>query len=172
MAASADGEGARAMTTRPDYPVPADKDDPRFHVLFDYWLGKCRGDRLPGRQHIDPIDLRDLLGRINLIEVERTPELRFRYRVWGSKVTEMVGMDYTGRYAGDLALPTTAERIVEALSLVVRRRAPHFWQVPVPYNDRGFISYRRLALPLASDGETVDMLVALLIEDEATKAEG
>ena len=43
--------------------------------------------------------------------------------------------------------------------------AEGFWQVPVPYNNRDFLSYRRLLLPLASDGETVDMLLALLIED-------
>jgi hypothetical protein len=37
----------------------------------------------------------------------------------------------------------------------------------VPFNNRDFLSFRRLLLPLAADGQTVDTLFALMIEDRA-----
>ena len=151
-----------------DYPVPPALDDPRFRWLFDYWLDRLADGQLPSRADIDPIDFPHLLGRINLIEVLHTqPRMRFRYRLWGTKIADLIGRDYTGRFIEDLMLPTDYRRISGALTETVESHRPHFWQVPIPFIGRDFGSYRRLLLPLASDGETVDLLMALLIEDDS-----
>lgn len=155
-----------------EYPVPSVLDDDRFRWLFDYWLDKVAGGLLPGRADIDPIDFPHLLGRLNLIEVLRTQEqLRFRYRLWGTKISEMIGRDYTGRLVEDVVLPEDYRRISAVLGEVVETRRPHFWQVPVPFIGRDFGSYRRLLLPLAADGQTVDLLLSYIIEDDSTVLE-
>ena len=155
-----------------DYPVPESHDDPRFRWLFDYWLERLDGRRLPGRADIDPIDFPHLLGRINLIDISRSQErLRFRYRLWGTKIAEMIGRDYTGRLIEDVVLPRDYRRIGKVLCDIVETGRPHFWQVPVPFIGRDFGSYRRLMLPLAGDGLEVDMLVSLIIEDDSAYSE-
>ena len=93
----------------PNYPVPEEFDDPRLRRLFDYWFGKFRDGRLPSRTDIDLTEIPDLLGHINIIEVERDGgRLRFRYTLWGTAVTELFGRDYTGHYLDDIVIPTQA----------------------------------------------------------------
>ena len=155
-----------------EYPVPSAQDDPRFRWLFDYWLEKVRDGYLPGRGDIDPIDFPHLLGRINLIDVLRDQDrLRYRYRLWGTKIAEMIGRDHTGRLLEDVVLPRDYRRIGTVFGEVVETGRPHFWQIPVPFIGRDFGSYRRLLLPLAGDGLSVDLLLSLVIEDDGALLE-
>ena len=64
--------------------------------MHDYWQGKCRGEQLPGRQDIDPLDFPWALGLVCLLDVERYP-LVFRYRLDGTTIAERYGADLTGR---------------------------------------------------------------------------
>lgn len=149
-----------------DYPVPEQLDDPIFREIFDYWRTKCSGDRLPSRKDIDPTDIGKVLGYIVLIEVlPGTPSPRFRYRLWGTRVTELYGKDYTGYMLDQVIAPASREKIRDVFEWVIENRTTHFWQVPVPAENRNFVSNRRLLLPLASDGRTVDMLLAVIIGD-------
>ena len=150
----------------PPYPVPAALDDARFRVLWDYWLARRRDGRLPGRGDIEPIELRNVLGYLYLIDVVRaSDQLRFRHRLWGVKAVELFGEEHTGRYVDELSFPG-ASRIVAVLRAMVADRQPHFWRRPLPPERQlDFVSYRRLALPLASDGETVDQIINLMVGD-------
>ena len=84
--------------------------------MHEYWQGRCRGEQLPGRQDIDPLDFPWALGLVCLLDVERYP-LAFRYRLDGTTIAE--------RYGGQAR------------------------------------TYLRLALPLARDGKTVDMIMTI-----------
>src|SRR5258708_36707350 len=66
------------------------------HRLYDYWV-KIRpgGVALPGRQHLDPIEIPDLLPYFFLIDVEKEP-LRFRYRVVGTTLETELAHKFTG----------------------------------------------------------------------------
>ncbi|MBV8650075.1 MAG: hypothetical protein JO255_01330, partial [Alphaproteobacteria bacterium] len=46
----------------------------RFRRLYDYLGAKAPPGRLPGRQHIDPAEIADLLPYITLLEVDRRAE--------------------------------------------------------------------------------------------------
>jgi hypothetical protein len=89
------------------------------------------------------------------------PRFRWAFDYWRNRFR---GDLLPGR--GDID-PTDYRRINSALTFMVERRQPHFWQIPVPFNNRGFLSFRRLLLPLAADGQTVDTLFALMIENRA-----
>lgn len=147
-----------------DYPVPPAKDDERFRFLFDYWRARCGDGRLPARHHIDVLDLKSLLGHLNIIKVdEEDGRRRYVYKLWATRVTRMYGRDYTGRELGELELGIPVETVRRVLDEVVATRQPHFWEMPLPRNDDGFVAYRRLLLPLAADGLKVDHMLALLI---------
>jgi len=147
------------------FTLPPEAADPRFRTFFDYWLSKAPPGQLPGRQHIDPADLRALLPNILIYDVidEGGGSYRFRYRLWGTFVTMLVGGNHTGKFIEDVAEPERQAEINQVLTEIVTQRQPHFWEQPVPVRDRDFIAYQRLALPLASDGKTIDMLICLLL---------
>jgi len=162
------GSGALVPSDRlgPLYPVPADLDDDRFRWLFGYWRDRHHDGLLPAREDIDPIDFPHLLGRIYLVEVVRQDEhLRFRFRLWGSRIRGIFGHDHTGCWLEDIAAPGTLADIEHALRSCTIEGRPHFWRRPMMVESNEYAATRRLVLPLASDGVTVDMLLGLILEE-------
>src|SRR3546814_10906478 len=69
---------------------------PRLRRLYDYWDDKRGARRMPCRKDIDPVELRDLLGFINLVDVLENPR-DYRIRLMGTKTKPIVGSDITGK---------------------------------------------------------------------------
>ncbi len=133
--------------------------------LFRYWRSiHPGGDRLPGRQHFDPVELAAgyprLLQHVWLVDVERQP-LRFRLRLVGSSVYMTSPFARTGRYVDEFidpasrteTLQTSFTRLVETGQPEFRRGRP---RVPSSRNAR---ELARLSLPLATDGSAIDMIL-------------
>ena len=140
-------------------PIPADC-HPKIQQIVDYWRTMHPGNgALPGRQHLDPMDIPTLLPNIWLVDVAREP-LRFRFRLIGTAVVEYAGEDNTGKWF-DEALP---DFVPTAYVDVVETRMPS-WQRSAsrmrPY--KLYHELERVRLPMASDGETVDMILCLTV---------
>jgi hypothetical protein len=148
------------VTTVPD--LPAGADHPTFRFVFDYWRTKAPdAARLPGRQHIDPLDLGRFLPNLMLIDVERTgADLLFRVRLVGGAITDASGLNMTGQYLNQSGRwPTIAQRMTD----LVERKRPYYTieKVKTPLHEH--VVLRRLALPLAADGATVDMILGCCV---------
>ena len=82
--------------------LPPAASGPEFRALLDYWIARfpkddVAGDRLPGRQHIDPADLPPrYLAQLLLLEVVPASPRRFRLRVAGTASSTIGGRDVTG----------------------------------------------------------------------------
>ena len=85
---------------------------PRIHRLHGYWrhLHEKRGRELPRRADIAPDQIKDLLPNIMIVDVERNP-MRFRYRLVGTRVVEYNGVEFTGRYLGEIGWPEEQDLI-------------------------------------------------------------
>jgi hypothetical protein len=143
-------------------PVDFDALDPRFRWMRDYLAAVAPPGRLPGRQHVDPVDFPTLLPFVNLVDVERDAgTLVFRYRLVGTINAERAGVDMTGHIIGSGILPAFAARIARNMTRVVETCAPVFDRFPSPHPHREFIISERVYFPLARDGATVDMLLSL-----------
>jgi len=148
------------------YPVPGDADDPLFQAFYAYWDSKRGGRSLPRRKDIDPLEIPELLGHINVIKVHRARgSLRFQYTLWGTFITDLYGDDFTGRFLDEIILPVGVDRVAAAFEQTVATGQPHFWRVPVPCGIRRYASNRRLLLPLSEDDETVTHMIAMMIGD-------
>lgn len=145
--------------------VPPSSADVRVRQLYEYWRGlHPPGGGLPGRQHVDPVAIpAHLLPFVWLVDIQRQP-LRFRYRLLGTEHVRVLGRDYTGQwideahpdFAGSAAytqFAAAAERAVGGY-----RRGNTLIILPKDYR-----SMERLLLPLARDGKTVDMLLAISV---------
>ena len=148
--------------------VPPDC-DARIHRVLAYWQSiRPAPDRLPGRQHVEPSDLAELLRWVWLVDVQREPP-RFRYRLIGTGHRQVMGKDFTGRWIDDVfpdfpQMQGYADFLaVMAGELRHMRRRPEF-----PVGEK-FVAMERLLLPLARDGVTVDMMLGFTL---FTRADG
>jgi PAS domain-containing protein len=135
--------------------------DRRIRALYDYWCGIHPTEAiLPGRQHVEPLDLAEVPRWLWLVDVQREP-LRFRYRLVGTGHRDVMGADLTGRWL-DEAFPGFARLRGHADHVAVAggeirycRRVPDFSV------EKGLVRMDQVMLPLARDGVTVDMLLGL-----------
>lgn len=136
----------------------------KVRALIEYWISVHPAGLLPGRRHFDPLDVPTLLQNIWMIDVERASELRLRYRLIGTSVARAFEKDTTGQYLHD-AHPDFHETPVWSYMREVadtgmpnwRKGAPHFGM------RQGFRHLERVFLPMASDGRTVDLILALTV---------
>ena len=132
---------------------------PRIHRLHSYWQGQQRGGLLPRRGDIAPDQIRDLLPNIMIVDVEHEP-LRFRYRLVGTRVVEYNGIEFTGRYLGEIGWPEEQD-LFDSYAEVVASRRPFFgsfaWELVS--GAIGRCEFGRL--PLSEDGETVSQILAM-----------
>jgi len=144
------------------FQLPAEAVEPEFVGLLDYWRAKLRDGRLPGRRDIDPLDLpRRILPNLLLFDVERTrDDLRFRFRLAGTGFATLIGREATGRYFDEIAPDPATDPVLGALRTIVATRQPVFLAGPLTVPRSDYAAVKRLGVPLAEDGETVDMVLA------------
>ncbi|MBI3516845.1 MAG: PAS domain-containing protein [Proteobacteria bacterium] len=137
---------------------------PKVRQLHDYWLSIHPAGGLPGRQHFDPHQVPRLLSGLRLVEVQPVP-FRLRYRLIGSKIDHVIGRNFTGRWvdevhAGDPNYPA----LLEDYRSTVAQRQPSWRRGPprVRHHDKCSI-LEVIRLPLASDGQTVNMVLSLTL---------
>lgn len=131
-------------------------------AIHDYWQGKRGGRTFPARADIDPVDLAPHLGCIVLIDVEQSP-LRLRYRLVGTRITQAMGRDSTGRYYDEIYPPEILQGIYQSFRWMIDHRRPLRTHGEAFYPDRGFYEYETLNLPLAANGEDIDMVLGGLV---------
>ena len=155
------------------YVLPSEASEAEFRELLGYWQSKTAPGRLPGRQHIDPTDLQPRhLSQLLLLDVvdAAAPQLRrrYRFRVAG---TAFAGRDVTGLHYDEIGAPERAMPVIRALDLVVARKAPVFLSGRLSIPSQDYIWVKRLGLPLAQDGENVDMILAIWLAERRSIAD-
>lgn len=131
---------------------------PRLGRLYDYWQGKRGGRICPARRDIDPLEMRWAMGHLCLLDhVADTDD--FRFRLYGVEFVRKEGMDLTGKLMSDHPDGIHAARVNRLLRHVRRSARPWAGHEESTILGRPW-SYTSLILPLAADGETVDMILA------------
>ena len=149
-----------------DYRIPDDRADwhPAVREFYEYWLRISPPGRLPGRRHMVPEDIAPLLPRLWMLDVVRNP-LRFRYRLVGTDLTRSMRREVTGRWL-DEAQPGSVSninlrdryRFVAEVGRPTWRRGPTLWN-----REPNHRMVENCVVPLATDGETVDKIIAFTV---------
>jgi hypothetical protein len=138
--------------------------------LHEYW-DQRRGTRArPARSDIDPVDIKQLLPMLILIDVVSDAR-RYTYRLVGTREVEMRGRDPTGKSILEAYYAESAEDTTFYLDRVVQTREPVLYrgtyQPLTTRTQRDDV----LFLPLSKDGEAVNMIMLLShtdwVKDEA-----
>lgn len=134
---------------------------PAVLACFNYWLAKrdrC-GAALPGRQHLDPIEMKAFLESVILFDVVRTDgHARFRHRLNGTEFDGIFGADVTGMFIEHTGSLEHFDDLYRRFSAVADDGVLVYGMAPSPATKLNFVAYEHLTLPLATDGRTVDML--------------
>jgi hypothetical protein len=74
-----------------------------FRGLMELWNDRREGEsELPPRSALDFYDFKDWLGRVSIARIEREP-FQVRFVLWGTKLAELWGVDYTNKLLGELS---------------------------------------------------------------------
>src|SRR5262245_21888119 len=158
------------------YVLPPEATEAEFRELLAYWQSKLLPGRLPGRQHIDPTELQPRhLSQLLLLEVIEPavpkPRRRYRFRLAGTGFTAIAGRDVTGHYYDEIGGSERMAPVGKAFDLVVERKVPVFLSDRLGVATREHNWMKRLGLPLARDGEQVDMILAVWMAEHRSLAD-
>ncbi len=147
--------------------------DPRLCEAYDYWRCKVAGSAIPRRSDIDPTEIPRLLPDVMLVDV--LPQGRYRYRLIGTENALAQGLNATGRYLDEVLPGPEYKAHVIALydECVGSRRALYSECLFMAPDRRAPERHTKvLFMPLAEDGETVNMVFVMQVFfyiDQATR---
>jgi hypothetical protein len=130
----------------------------RIHRLNTYWRSKA-GSKVPARADFDPVDVRELLPNLMMLDVLGDP-VRLRYRLVGTRVVQYTGFDFTGRYLDEMVFQGR-DFMEECYRLVLNERRPIFGHYAWLVRSRHFGRCEFGLFPLSDDGKRVDRCVSI-----------
>jgi hypothetical protein len=132
----------------------------KIRQMHAWWLVK-RGQRpLPDRLDVDPAELKALLPYILICDCGLDP-FRVRYRLIGTRVVEVSGFNFVGRYLDELTPPDGDEPWAEHYRVAYDSRMPVYGATTVPTMHGDLFRYEFSIFPLTNGGSQVEQFLAL-----------
>ncbi len=130
--------------------------------MLSYWRSRRQRGRLPGRAEIDPRDFKRHLPTISLIDVRRdapdgAPD--YSLRLAGTGLYSVYGREITGKRLCDVYAAEAAAYWRGELDKIVESRSPGVGVHSLGWRGAPHLSLLWLRLPLARNGEEVDMIL-------------
>ncbi|WP_109071417.1 PAS domain-containing protein [Azospirillum sp. TSH58] len=133
---------------------------PHLSGLLDFWLTKCIGGKPPVSSTVAPADLRPWKDNIVIFEVIGDDD--FVYSYYGQSLAAAFGHSRLGATLDDLPEEQRAILRPEYAALL-RERLPVARVYTADFS--GVMrTWERLALPMSSDGETIDKILVAAYE--------
>lgn len=131
---------------------------PEQRQLYDYWLAKAGGGRMPARADIKPMEIPRLLSSISLIEVAMSiPDSRVRLA--GTRLREVYDREITGLALRDLDWCERHDYWVAAFERVINEGLPSQGVVIAPRQHKEHLVQYWLRLPLQAVAGRVGMVL-------------
>ncbi|WP_262690232.1 PAS domain-containing protein [Kordiimonas aestuarii] len=135
----------------------ASVEHPLLEALFRFWsTKKAKLGQLPSRRDISPSEIKKLLPYIAIADVI-DGGLDFSFRVCGTMISEGAGIELTGKTWSSFE---NTQHIIERTRILVEKAEPYYLtNQRATWAPKDFQHYSVLALPLARDGKSVDMVL-------------
>jgi hypothetical protein len=171
--------------------------DPRLRRLYGYWREKCADRQFPDRADLDPLDFPYILGYVTLVDIinvdlpvanaapaksadrgsdptesgmlRQQPGHRYYFRLDGTRLVELSGMDYTGRYLDELPWPDYVDFIRWTYDEVLRRKRPFGYRREGNIDEHSF-DEETVIFPLGGGKGQIEKLMVAVIPGELDPA--
>ena len=136
--------------------------DDRMSSLLEYWRSMRDGDALPPRGRMDPMDMRDKLANVFILDVDGD---KYRFRLVGEALNERYDGRLKGKTINEVLRGEVLDETLEEHGICARDRAPVFTRNTEQTRSvlEDFQVYQRLLLPLADDGRAVDAIFGCML---------
>ena len=146
-----------------------------YRTLIDFWRAKKPADEpAPRFRDIDLMDLYTIAARLIIVDVETGAgsDRVYRWRYAGSALRDFIGIELTGRYLHDTADAATTRDTSKIYAEIAQNGGHHYWErkLGLKDEDRSFLSYSRLILPLLGGDGAVRHFIALYVLPQQTSA--
>ena len=140
-------------------PRPDQVPHEQLGFLIRYWDEKRRGAGLPPASAIDPVEMRPALGYIMLLDV-LDGGADFRYRLYGTRIVERTGVDWTGRLVSEMIAESFTGLFYAAVYRAALARREAVATVSASPRYVAATEWSRVVLPLCgAEGQVTRFLV-------------
>jgi hypothetical protein len=153
---------------------PRDLTHPTLAFLRAYWERKRGSNPMPSRADISPLEMKEHLGWIILLE-SLPDHSDFRYRLVGTRVTQYFLADATGRTITQAFAESGPEATKGAAAkavIAIHRKTARDRVIMRSYGGAGwlgrdYLEFDSIYLPLSDDGVFVNMILSAFTFDAA-----
>jgi hypothetical protein len=130
---------------------------PEQRQLYDYWIEKAAGRRMPDRRDINPLHFPRLLPFVSLVEIGASG--RYRIRLAGTRLRDIYDCETTGLYLDDLDWGDKRDYWLAAYHRIATEGKPAQGAVRGPRTQKEHLVQFWLKLPLTVSGERAGMIL-------------
>jgi len=131
--------------------------------VYAYYIGACGENAMPRRQDIDPARMKAQLPYIYMVQVVRDESApRFKFRLMGTELVNVLKQDGTGAFVRDLDLGGWEKEWRACLMYAAEAKVPVVALDKVTHESGLLVNVEHLAMPLSEDGDTVDRVFGAL----------
>lgn len=128
-------------------------------TLLAYWERKRGSRAMPAPRDMDPVEIPRLIPWLAILDVTHEP-LDARYRLMGTRIVEMGGVDRTGQSFRDGHSGARLEERLTALRQLMAERTPVALSGRLDWLGRDYRRFQCIHLPLSENDSVVSRLVA------------
>lgn len=136
--------------------------DPRLKGIYAYWKGKAGARRMPARKDLDPIEMKEWLGNLMLLEFPTGKFIEFRYRLEGTNIEEFYDARRTGRGVETMTAESERKSVLPQWETVFDLGRPAYYESDIWSSEGKLARQIKLLLPLSDDGEHVNMILGAI----------
>lgn len=142
----------------------ADIRDARLQRLHAYWKGKAGARRMPARKDLDPLEMKEWLGNLLLVEFPTGKFIEYRYRLEGTNIEAFYGFEARRTGRGIEAMTAESERksVLPQWKAVFDQGRPAYYEADIWSSEGKLARQIKLLLPLSDDGEHVNMILGAI----------
>lgn len=130
----------------------------KLRAAYEYWLTRSAGgSRIPDKAGFDPQEMRSFLSNVLLIDRESTTG-RFRYRLAGTEICDVYGLEPKGRYVDELLHGEYRDFILGLYDRVVRENVCVYCETHLQIEMGAEKHVERLICPTTTNGYEIDCL--------------
>ncbi len=147
------------------------KNDPlndfkQFQDFKELWDRKRKGDDLPAWKDFELEDFTPWTGWIGVEDVLSTTPYDSKFRLWGTNITTLYGVDLTNQQMSQVGRGIFSEDDFAIGALICKEQLIAINSGPMNWRGLGHRCYTFMQIPLSDDGTTVDKILQLITETE------
>lgn len=133
-----------------------------FAPLVRQWTEKRNGRAQPSWSDFDFYDFKGWHGWVAVQEIVKEP-FDLRCRLWGSRLTEILGADHTGKRFSEFG-PAFTDTDLTYLAELCRTASIGRSHGNLAWLKRGHCAVAFIDLPLSNDGTSIDHILTVMAE--------